>query len=1081
MSNNFRKTAFVIGLCAALGLCGAPKTFAAESAATAQPEQQAKKVSGTVFDAQGEVIGATVMEKGTSNGTVTDFNGNFSLNVKPGATLVISYIGYVTQEVKVGNQSSIQVTLKEDSKNLDELVVVGYGVQKKKLVTGATVQVKGDELTKLSTTSAFTALQSQTPGVMIMQSSGQAGESFKVNIRGIGTTGNSDPLYVIDGVAGGDLNNLNPSDIESIDVLKDAASAAIYGARAANGVILITTKQGNAGKLQISYDGYVGKQYLYKSPDALNAQEYIYSRQLRAFNGGADVPDWQSKLPAGIYGQLFDENGNVRPNGWSGTDWIDESYHKGAVTQNHAINLTGGNELSKFSFGFAYVDQDGILGGENQSQFERYNVRLNSTHSLLRSKDNKYDVIKIGENVNINRGSRRGISQSNMYWNNVHDLYNANPLLPARDADGNYYTNAEMAADGWTLGSGVNPLALAATTSQGLNESNYWNVNTSAFLEIQPIKNLIFKSQFGYRFGNSSYHTMTRVHASGTNVATQDNAGQQMNQWSHISWENTLTYSFDLNKVHHFNAVIGQSIEQNGYGENLSVTGSNLLFGDSWNHAYVTNAQIQKLADVTVSGAPAKDSSLASFFGRVSYNFDEKYMVQATLRADGSSNFARGHRWGYFPSASVGWVLTNEKFMEPVTNVMDFFKLRASWGQNGNCNIDNFNYLTQVSFNGSEAYYFGVGNHETATTGGSFSVLGNPDLTWETSEQLNIGFDARFFNSRLGLAFDWYKKTTKDWLVRAPILGVYGIGAPYVNGGDVENKGVEIAINWNDQLENGLRYGASFNMAYNKNEVTKIANGEGIIHGPGAVWHQLEGEIYRAQVGEPIGFFYGFATNGVFQNGEQIAEFSEKYQDKLHGGNDKLRPGDLIYVDTNGDGFIDDNDRTNIGDPHPDVTMGANINLAYKGFDFSITGNGAFGQQILRTWANQDFLQENLNKKIVYGSWKGEGTSNKLPIFDSFDAVNWKYMSQAMLESGNYFKIQNVTLGYDFKNIWKSCPLSQLRLYVAVNNLYTFTNYSGMDPEVGMNGGTADTWAAGIDTGIYPSPRTYLIGVNIKF
>lgn len=1060
-----------MGTMAFLGLGYSSNAYAAESPQEVQ--QATKKITGTVVDAQGPVIGASVVEKGkTGNGVITDFDGNFTLNVSPGATIVVTYIGYVPQEIKVGNQSNLNITLQEDNAQLEEVVVVGYGVQKKKLVTGATVQVKGENIAKLSTTDAFTALQGQTPGVMILQNSGQAGEGYKVNIRGIGTTGNSDPLYVIDGVAGGSLNDLNPSDIESIDVLKDAASAAIYGARAANGVILVTTRQGKSGKLQLNYDGYTGWQYLAKAPDNLNAQEYVYSRKLREFNGGAAEPDWAGKLPADIYQKL--------QNGWEGTDWLDASYHKGALTQNHSLGMVGGNDVSKFNMGFAYTKQDGILGGETQSKFERYNVRINSSHAILRSKKNEYNIITIGENLSINRRSRRGISQGNMYSNNVHDILNANPLLPVYDENGNYYTNKEMAANGWTLGSAVNPLAIAATTSQGLNESNNWNVNMSAYLEIQPIKNLIFKSQFGYRFGSGSYRAMTRVHASGTNVADQDNASQQLNLWSNISFENTLTYTFDINK-HNINVVAGQTIEKTAYGENLQASGNNLLFGDSWDHAFVSNAQIKKLADVSVSGTPNGDWSLASFFGRVSYNYDEKYMLQATLRADGSSNFAPGHRWGYFPSASVGWVITNEKFMEAAKGWLDFFKIRASWGQNGNQSIPNFQYLTQVGFDTSNSYFFGVGNHEEATTGGSFNVLGNPDLTWETSEQIDLGVDARFLNGRLGLAFDWYKKSTKDWLVRAPILGVYGIGAPHINGGDVENKGIEVAVNWNDRLANGLRYGASVNMTYNKNEVTKLANAEGILHGPGAVWHQLEGEIYRAQVGQPIGFFYGYKTAGVFQNGEQIAEFSQKYQDKVHGGNDKLRPGDLIFVDATGDGAIDDNDRTFIGDPHPDVTLGANINLAYKGFDFSATGNGAFGHQILRTWANQDFLEQNLNKKIVYGSWKGEGTSNKLPIFDGFDTPNWKNMSSAMLEDGDYFRISNITLGYDFKTIWKTCPLSQLRLYVAVNNLYTFTSYTGMDPEVGGEGGSGNSWAAGIDTGVYPAPRTYLVGVNIKF
>ncbi len=1030
-------------------------------------------VTGTVIDEAGEpIIGASVQVQGTKSvGTVTDFDGNFSVPAARNATLIITYVGYVTETIKVSDRSDIKVTMRADQTNLNEVVVIGYGVQKKKLLTGATVQVKGDDIAKLSTTDAFTALQGQTPGVTILQNSGQAGEGYKVNIRGIGTTGNSDPLYVIDGVAGGSLNDLNPSDIESIDVLKDAASAAIYGARAANGVILVTTRQGKTGKIQINYDGYIGQQYLAKAPDNLNAQEYVYSRKLRQFNGGADLPEWEKKLPADIIEKLN--------NGWEGTDWLGESYHKGAITTNHSVTMVGGSDVSKFNFGFAYTKQDGIFGGETQSKFDRYNFRLNSSHAILRSQEKKFNVITLGENVTVNLRSRRGISQSNMYWNNIHDLLNANPLLPAYDENGKYYTNAEMAANGWTLGSAVNPLALAATTSQGLNESKNWGVNSTAFLEIQPIKNLIFKSQFGYRFGFGSYRSMTRKHASGTNVADQDNASQSLNIWSGITFENTLSYTFDINK-HNVNAVIGQSIEKSTYNEKLSATSTNNLFGDSWDHAWVGNDRPEKLADISLGGGPDDEERLASFFGRVSYNYDEKYLFQATLRADGSSKFARGHRWGTFPSASIGWVISNEKFMQPTSSWLSFLKFRASWGQNGNNRIKSFQTVTSVNLSTANSYFFGVGNHEKATTGGSFYRLGNPDLKWETSEQTNIGIDARFLDNRLGFTFDWYNKATKDWLVEAPISAVYGLLPPADNHGDVVNKGIEAALSWNDQLKNGLRYGVSTNFTYNKNEVTKLGNTEGIQHGAGAVWHQLEGEVYRAQVGQPIGFFYGFKTAGVFQNGEQIAEYTKKYNDTMHG-NDKLRPGDLIFVDADGNGVINDNDRTYIGDPHPDVIMGITANVAYKGFDFAITGNGAFGQQVLRTWANQDFLEQNLNKKIVYGSWKGEGTSNKLPIFDGFDTVNWKNMSSAMLEDADYFRISNITLGYDFKNIWKTCPFSQLRLYVSVNNLYTFTGYTGMDPEVGGSGGTSDPWAAGIDTGVYPTPRTYLVGVNIKF
>ena len=1077
MNRKFRKTALLMSTMALLGLGYSSNAYAAGDVQSVQ--QATKKITGNVVDAMGPVIGASVVEKGTTNGTVTDLDGNFSLNVSEGATIVVSFIGFETQEIKVGNQTSFNITMKDDNAVLEEVVVIGYGVQKKKLVTGATVQVKGEDIAKLNTTSALAAMQSQSPGVQIVQSSGQAGSGYKVNIRGIGTIGDSSPLYVIDGVAGGDINSLNPSDIESIDVLKDAASAAIYGARAANGVILVTTKQGKAGKMQISYDGYVGWQYLAKKPDVLNAKEWMYAQDLISFNDGQDFNDWQSMLPSDIYGMV--------QQGWEGTNWLDESYHKGAMLQNHAIGLNGGNETSTFSLGFAYTDQDGIFGGNNQSKYQRYNVRMNSDHVLLKGKD--FDIIKIGENMTFSHTSNQGIDTGNMYWNNMHDLLVGNPLLLPYDADGNYMTNDEQLAYGYNMGTYLpNPLANADKTGLGLHASKGWNLFLSAYLQIQPIKNLIFKSQFGYRHDNSSYRSMTRKHAIGQNVKTQDAASQSMDTGSSISWENTLAYTMQFG-LHNINVVIGNTIQKNAYGEHLSVEAKNNLFEDDWDRAWISNAKPTALADIDLTqlkGYPYGDWSLASFFGRASYNYNEKYMAQFTLRADGSSNFAPGHRWGYFPSASIGWVVTNESFMEGTKSWLDFLKLRASWGQNGNQSIDNFQYLMTFGFSAASGYYYGVGNHESPTTGAYANVLQNPDVTWETSEQIDLGIDARFIGGRLGLTFDWYNKKTKDWLLRAPILSVYGLNPPFVNGGDVENKGIEVGLNWNDRIGD-FSYGINVNFAYNKNEVTKINNSEGIIHGPYNVLIQGSDEVFQAKVGEPIGYFYGMKTDGVFQNQAQIDAWKAKYTDNIHGGNPQ--PGDLIYVDTNGDNIIDLDDRCNIGDPHPDFTAGMNINLGYKGFDFSATATGAFGQQILRSTNNDSNMADNLSQKLVYGSWRGEGTSNFLPKLNNLKNINYMTMSEIWLEDADYVRIQNVTIGYDFKKLWKSCPLQQLRLYVSANNLFTFTGYSGMDPEMGSSGGNdgrdssgySYSWAAGIDNGFYPTPRTYMVGVNIKF
>lgn len=1027
--------------------------------------QSNTKVKGVITSgADGlPLIGVNVVEKGTTNGTVTDFDGNFELTVSSNAALDISYIGFLSQEVKiVAGKATYNVVLKEDSQALDEVVVVGYGVQKKKLVTGATVQVSGDNLQKLSTTNALGALQSQSPGVNITQSSGQPGEGFKVVIRGLGTVGSSGPLYVIDGVAGGDINALNPSDIESIDVLKDAASAAIYGARAANGVILVTTKQGKAGKLQLSYDGYYGAQYLAKLPPLLNAREYMSMMDETRYNEASPGYDWAGLLPTDLYNSIMDGS-------WQGTNWIKETYNEAAPTQNHSFNLAGGTEQSKFSLGFSYTSQEGILGKPVQSQFDRYTARINSDHVLLKVKD--FDAIKIGETLNFNYNTKSGIAIGNIYGNSIHNLLIGNPLLPAYDAEGNYYDYYDKRDNGWEFdGNTGNPLAGTALSNWGLNLSKNYALQTSAYLEIQPIKNLVFRSQFGYKMTASSYRSYDGIRylSNNTNV-TVDNVYQSASSGHNITLDNTIAYKFNVADLHQFDIVVGQSVEKWGMGSNINASGNNSIFEGSFDHAWVDNTKPTELSQRGAGGSPWGEGALASFFGRANYNYKETYMASLTMRADGSSNFPRGNRWGYFPSASAGWVMSNESFMEDTKSWMDFLKLRASWGQNGNAAIDNFQYQTTFAFDESNGYYFDP-KKKVQTVGGYADILANPDVKWETSEQLNLGFDSRFLNSRLGLTFDWYVKTTKDWLVKAPISGVWGLNPPFVNGGDIENRGFEVALNWNDKVGE-FNYGATVNFAHNKNEVTRIANTEGIIHGDVNVLSQGTTEMYRAQVGYPIGYFYGYKTAGVFQNWSQVDGTAAKYAG--------AQPGDLIFVDSNNDGKITEGDRTQIGNPHPDFTMGLNLNFSYKGFDLNITGAGAFGQQIAKSYRSfADSPLQNYTTDI-FGRWTGEGTSNKLPRLTSGSHTNWQNISDIYIEDGDYLKIQNLTIGYDFKKLFPTMPLGQARLYLTAQNLFTFTGYSGMDPEIGY--GYDKSWVSGIDLGYYPSPRTYMVGVNLKF
>jgi len=1025
--------------------------------------QQTSKVTGKVTDESGGTLpGVSVVVKGTANGTITDINGAFNIgNVPVNAILQFSFVGMKSQDVAVAGKTTVNVVLEEETVGIEEVIAIGYGVQKKKLNTGSTIQVTGENLQKMSTVSALGALQSQTPGVSITQSSGMPGEGYKVTVRGLGTIGNSNPLYVIDGIAGGDINSLNPADIESVDVLKDAASAAIYGARAANGVILVTTKQGRSGKMQVTYDGYYGIQNPYKESPLLNAKEYMTILDEINFNEGLAAFNWQGVLPS-LYSKI--QSGE-----WNGTNWLKEIRNKNAATQNHAINMLGGSETSKFSLGFSYSDQQGIYGSPVEPGNKRYTARLNSEHVLLKSSSGR-DVVKFSENLNFGYSEKQGIGIGNIYWNDIHNMMVGSPLMPVYGADGTYFNKKDKVLTGLDLFNPdiANPIA-NMVYNRGQNLSKSYNLNANASLEIQPIKDLTLKSTFGYKNSASSYRQYTpKYELSTSSMNTIDKVNQSMGSGYSWTFENTISYSKMFNE-HSFNAIIGQSLEKWGMGEDMNVTNGYSLFSD-FEHAWLDNTKGLTAGTTTISGKPWGSGGVESFFGRLSYNYKETYMATVVMRADGSSNFARGNRWGYFPSVSAGWVVSNESFMQNTKSWLDFFKLRGSWGQNGNAAIDNFQYLATVAFDLTGAYSFG-NTKTTQSTGGYAEILPNKDIKWETSETVDLGFDARFIDSRLGLAFDWYNKKTIDWLVDAPILGSYGTKAPYINGGDVVNKGFELGVNWKDHIDK-VNYGVNFNIAHNKNEVTRIANSEGIIHGDANVLSQGTSEMYRAQVGFPIGYFWGYKTAGVFQNLEQIAATKTFLQSKP-------QPGDLIFVDTNGDGKIDTKDKVEIGDPHPDFTIGFGFNVDYKGFDLNVAATGAFGQQIAKSYRSfADSYVQNYTTDI-FARWHGEGTSNKLPRLTSGSNTNWQEISDIYIENGDYVKIQNVSIGYDFKKLFTKLPFSQARLYVTAQNVYTFTNYSGQDPEIGYGGG--QSWVSGIDLGFYPSPRTFLMGVNLKF
>ena len=1023
----------------------------------------AQNVTGQVTSAtdQEPLIGASVLVDGTSQGGVTDIDGNFSVAAKSGQTLVISYLGFITQKVAVpANGAKLNVVLQEDRQSLDEVVVVGYGVQKKKLVTGATLQVKGDDVARLNTSNPLQALQGQTPGMTIISQSGQPGEGLKVNIRGLGTTGSSGPLYIIDGVRG-DIATVNPADIESIDVLKDAASAAIYGSQSANGVVLVTTKNGKEGRSVVSFDAYYGWQSAPRKVDMLNAEQYMTIMDEQNVNSGNAAYNWDG------YKSIWNYDADGNKLGVIDTDWVDAMFKDNAETYSANLSVSGGNQKGNYALSMGYMNQEGIVGGRDVSNYSRYNFRVNSEYQVI---DN---FLKVGEQASFIYYKKNGISVGNAYNNTLRAAFGTSPLSPIYSDNGKYNLPYNDTSDSdWANGDG-NPYG--AMMTQNSNRTQNVTVTANAFAEMEFIKNLKFRSTIGVKYDSNNYRSYSPLYHFSiySYNDTRTKASQSASDGFGITWTNTLNYVFDV-KEHHFDAMLGYEVYRTE-GQSIYAANGSLRDGfDTWKYAYLSNGTATNQEQgLSVSGAPWDEERMVSYFGRVGWNYKETYMATATVRRDGSSRFAKGHRFGTFPSISAGWVVTNEKFMEPVLNVMDYFKLRASWGQVGNQNIGNYMYLAPMTFS-NHYYNFGTTLGSDADVWGAVPTrLGNDEITWETSEQFDLGFDARLLNQRLNVNFDFYIKTTKDWLVQPPVLATVGTGAPYINGGDVKNTGVELALSWNDRIGKDFSYHINVNGAYNKNKVGNIPNEDGIIHGAsGSVLYDNSGEFYRASNGEPIGYFWGYKTAGIFQNQQEI-------DDWIAAGNGVLQsspqPGDVKYYDVNHDGQINDSDKVNLGDGMPDFNFGFSLGFDYKGLDFSMTANAQTGNQIVQTYRNMATTTANYTTKIL-GRWTGEGTSNTIPRVTNTN-INYQF-SDLFIQDGDFLRISNITLGYDFAKLLNCKHISQCRLYAQVQNAFTFTKYDGMDPEIGYGN---DGWVSGIDYGYYPRPRTFLFGVNLKF
>lgn len=977
--------------------------------------------------------GASVRIKGTNTGAITDPNGAFHLEVTDSDSLEVTLVGYARQVLAVKGQNNISITLSDATTGLDEIVVVGYGSEKKKLVTGAIDHLNTQQLEQNHSLQVDQALQGQTPGVQVTANSAQPGESMKVRIRGTGTVGNSDPLYIVDGVPTTDISYLNASDIASVDVLKDAASSAIYGSRAANGVVLITTRKGKAGNMKVSYDMYYGIQNPAHKVSLLDAHDYGVIMNEMAINSGSQ--------PYFTLDQLSELG--------KGTDWQEAMYNKRAPMQNHTLSLSGGNDRSVYSSSLSYTSQDGIIGFKGQSAYNRVSFRINSEHKMYK------DILVFGENLTYAQSNKSGIGVGNIYANTMRGVYNVSPLFPVYDEKGDFAKSAFSPDE-------TNPVA--AMYYQNQNKTKTDRILGDAYLQLAPVKGLTIRSDFGIDLQYINNQSYLPVYNLSTNVYNQHSqASAGMYRAVTWNWDNTIMYQRDFGK-HNVSIMAGMNANGtiasylNGYKQDLTKEGLG--------NAVINNGTTDSTQRIFGSDS---SSALVSYFGRIGYNYAEKYLFTAVLRSDASSRFGSNNRVGYFPSFSVGWVPTNEAFMH--LSWLDFLKIRAGWGQNGNLPIYNYQYLSTISTR-YLGYYFG--NGDNPYVGAAPVKISNPDLKWETSEQANIGFDAQLLQD-FNITVDFYRKTTKDWLVQVNTPAISGSATSYINGGDVRNQGVEIALGYTHTFKE-FTLGVNGNMGINRNEVLDIPNQEKIINGSTAITYPSMPEFYRAQKGFPMGYFYGYKTDGIFQNQDEVQQYVSKDGQLIQPN---AQPGDVRFKDINGDGVIDSKDETQIGNPYPKFTYGLSLNIGYKGFDLSVAFYGNYGNQI---WdGTHDFSRPLSNYTTeILGRWTGEGSSNRIPrVTDGAELnQNWIRSSDLYIHDASFLRVKSVNLGYDFKKVFTHLPMQQLRLYVSGTNLFTFTKYKGMDPEVGYG---PSGWASGIDLGTYPTPKTVLVGLNVKF
>ena len=1002
-------------------------------------------VSGTVkSSADGlPLIGVNIIVKNTSSGAVSDFDGNFTINnVQPNATLVFTYIGFETKELAAS--TNMTVSLSEDNESLDEIVVIGYGTQKKKEVTGAVTVIDSKAIERLNPVRVEQALQGQVAGVNVTSNSGSPGAGSNIRIRGVSTNGDSNPLILVDGTRVGDLSAINPNDIKTINVLKDA-TAGIYGVQAANGVILITTKSGRKNsELKFQFDSYTGIQQTSKKLDLLNPTDFALY-----VNDAADDTEFF-----------------VYPK--TGTDWQDEVFQT-AIISNVNISASGGTEKSAYSIGASYLEQDGIVG-RGKSNFNRLTTRLNYQYNIL-------DNLKLTATALTTTSEKNNLAEGGI-GAVLYNAVNVNPNLAVRNANGGYSLVEDIRQIEI-----INPLAQIENNFNTNRVSKFsgtlgldytflknFTVSTKFQLNHANVRDDVFRPEVNYGPGKSA-------NVSGNEVV--DHGAD----YDDYIWDNYITYENTFNEKHNLTVLLGTSISHE----------EGLFYGYQGTTTIASNNPNQTISDMEVINSrfiPSQiavgnnvfEKRLSSIFTRVQYNYKSKYLISAVMRRDGSSAFGPNNKFGIFPSASLGWNVSEEDFLQDSSWISNL-KVRASYGVIGNDKIRLFGYTSLLT---GEATY-DPGNATGISdllNGVAIGGIGNPNIQWEEQISKNVGLDASLFNNKINISADIYSKLTENLLIAPDGSGVLGATAPgsalpFVNAGSVENKGVEVSVNYNDQLSDDFKFNIGFNFTTLENEVKSVdVGGNGIVSGGEFGVGISQTGIARMQAGLPIGYFYGYQTNGIYQTQAEIDVLNATAPAAATDGqyHDGVAPGDLKFVDTNGNGYIDADDRTNIGKPLADVTFGFNFGFTYKNLDFSANAFASIGNDMIRDYERKDLYAN--RGTYVLARWQGTGTSNSEPRVVAGASVNTDLFSDYHVEDASFLRLQNVQMGYTLNSkILSSLGVDKFRIYISGNNIYTLTDYLGYDPSA-SNGAPI---GSGIDKGFYPVASSYLLGINLNF